>query len=174
MFSSMFWHVLAESILLVARAKTSSKILLLFARLVCASHIFNKRKHVRACFSKSAFAKSSFARLVCARPYTWIFYVPSCIQLSALSLWEKMVTTDWIQSHVGQTAGTQDACFTSCGGGRLLLLACCLPADWFDVGSVEWVKLIRIFPYNAGVKHDPWQPCYIELLLYYFYDISTD
>ena len=59
---------LAESILLVARAKTCSKVLLLFARFVCASHIFNKRKHVRACFSKSAFAKSSFARLVCARP----------------------------------------------------------------------------------------------------------
>ena len=66
-----FEHVLARCSrkhLLVARAKTCSKVLLLFARLVCASHIFNKRKHVRACFSKSAFAKSSFARLVCARP----------------------------------------------------------------------------------------------------------
>ena len=66
-----FEHILtllAESILLVARAKTCSKVLLLFARLVSASHIFNKRKHVRACFSKSAFAKSSFARLVCAQP----------------------------------------------------------------------------------------------------------
>ena len=70
------WHrcsneppmVLAESILLVACAKTCSKVLLLFVRLVCASHTFNKRKHVGACFSKSAFAKSSFARLVCARP----------------------------------------------------------------------------------------------------------
>ena len=39
-----------------------------FVRLACASHIFNKRKQVRARFSKSAFAKSSFARLVCARP----------------------------------------------------------------------------------------------------------
>ena len=61
--------MLAESILLVALAETCSKLLLLFARLVCTSHIFNKRKHVRACLSKSAFAKSSFARLVCARPY---------------------------------------------------------------------------------------------------------
>ena len=63
-----FEHVLAESTLLVARAKMYSKVPLLFARLVCATHIFNKTKHVRACFSKSAFAKSSFSRLVCARP----------------------------------------------------------------------------------------------------------
>ena len=68
MLSSTFWHVLAESILFVARAKTCLKVLLLFAQLVCTSHIFNKRKHVRACFSKSAFAKSSFARLICTQP----------------------------------------------------------------------------------------------------------
>ena len=67
-----FENVLAESILLVARAKACSKVLLLFAPLVCASHIFTKRKHVRAWFSKSAFAKSNFARLVCARPYSYL------------------------------------------------------------------------------------------------------
>ena len=67
-FRARFGTFLPESILLIARAKTCSKVLLLFARLVCASQIFNKRSHVRACFSKSAFAKSSFARLVCARP----------------------------------------------------------------------------------------------------------
>ena len=67
-FRARFGTFKKESILLVARAKTCSKVLLLFARLVCASHIFNKRKHVRACFSKRAFAKSSFGRLVCARP----------------------------------------------------------------------------------------------------------
>ena len=38
MLSSTFWHVLAESILLVVRAKTCSKELLLFARLVCAKN----------------------------------------------------------------------------------------------------------------------------------------
>ena len=43
-----FEHVLAESILFIVCAKTCSNILLLFARLVCASHIFNKRKHVLA------------------------------------------------------------------------------------------------------------------------------
>ena len=58
--------LLAGSILLAARAKTCSKVLLLFARLVCASHIFSKRKHDRARCSKIAFTKSSFARLVCA------------------------------------------------------------------------------------------------------------
>ena len=66
-FPARFGTFLAKSILLVACAKTCSKVLLLFARLVCASDIFNKIKHVRACFSKSAFAKSSFARLVCVR-----------------------------------------------------------------------------------------------------------
>ena len=40
-----------------------------FCSIGVTSHIFNKRKHVRACFSKHAFAKSSFVRLACARPY---------------------------------------------------------------------------------------------------------
>ena len=35
-----------ESILLIACAKMCSKILLLFARLVCTSHIYNKIKHI--------------------------------------------------------------------------------------------------------------------------------
>ena len=76
MLSSTFWYGSTESILLVARIKTCWKVLLLFARLVCASHIFNERKHVRACISKSAFAKNSFARLVCARPkLTWLQFL---------------------------------------------------------------------------------------------------
>ena len=48
--------------------KRARKYLCFFLGWLCTSHFYNKIKQVRACFSKTAFAKSSFARLVCARP----------------------------------------------------------------------------------------------------------
>ena len=42
------WHVQRTTCFLLKRAKTCSKAFLLFARLMCASRIFNKRKHVLA------------------------------------------------------------------------------------------------------------------------------
>ena len=49
-----FEHVLAESTMLVACAKTCSKVLLLFARLVCASHIFKKESTFEHVLAKAA------------------------------------------------------------------------------------------------------------------------
>ena len=46
--SSTFWHVQRAKCFLLKRVKTCSKAFLLFARLMCVSCIFNKRKHVLA------------------------------------------------------------------------------------------------------------------------------
>ena len=93
MLSSTFWHVLAERTWLVVRTKTCSKVFLLFARLVCANHIFNKRKLVRAHFSKNAFAKSSFARLVCARPKRYGHTAHTFSRLlSDILIWERFIS----------------------------------------------------------------------------------
>ena len=54
--SSTFWHVQLAKCFLVKRAKMCSKAFLLFARLMCASRIFNKRKHVLA---KTLFPKAT-------------------------------------------------------------------------------------------------------------------
>ena len=45
-----------------------------------------------------------------------------------------------------QTAGTQDARFTGGGGAAYRCLHVLCPPTGFGVGSVEWVKLIKIFP----------------------------
>ena len=62
---STFEHVLAHATSKMLSAKMCSKAFLLFARLMCASRIFNKRKQVLA---KVLLPKSSFVRLVCTRP----------------------------------------------------------------------------------------------------------
>ena len=54
-----FEHVLAGSSLVVARAKTCSKVLLLFARLVCTSHIFNKRNTYEHVLAKALLPKAA-------------------------------------------------------------------------------------------------------------------